>query len=72
MKIKGNKALCYLKLMEPILGIKECEKCLKLDPTFVKAYERKGKCKMMMKEFDKAMKVFEEGLKVDPDHQGCK
>ena len=48
-KIHGNKAACYLKLMEPVLGLKECEDCLKIDPTFVKGWERKGKCHMMMK-----------------------
>jgi len=42
---------------------------LKLDPTFVKAYERKGRCQMMMKQFDKAMATFDAGLKLEPDNQ---
>lgn len=58
--------------MEPMLGIKECEKCLKLDPKFVKAYERMGKCHMMMKEPNKAVLDFENGLKLEEEHAGCK
>ena len=42
-KIYGNKALCYLKLMEPVMAIKECDAALKRDPNFVRAFERKGK-----------------------------
>jgi stress-induced-phosphoprotein 1 len=68
IKVIGNKALCYLKLMEPMLSIKECDKCLKLDPKFVKAWERKGKCHSMMKEYDKASKAFAKGLEIDPEH----
>jgi len=70
-KIYGNMALCYLKLMEPVMAIKKCEEALKHDPKFVKAYERMGKCHMLMKKFDKAMQAFEEGLKLDPENAVC-
>jgi len=71
-KINGNRAACYLKLMEPVLGLKESELALKKDKTFIKGWERKGKCHMMMKQYDKAMKAFDEGLKVDPENAVCK
>ena len=53
------------------MGEKECDKCLKLDPNFIKAWERKGRCHIMMSQYDKAMKAFDEGLKLDPNHSGC-
>ena len=58
--------------MEPVLGKKMCEKCLELDPTYVKAWARKGNCFMIMKEHHKAIEAFENGLKVQPDSQECK
>ncbi len=58
--------------MEPVLGLKECEEALKKDPKFLKVWERKGKCHMMMKQFDKAMKAFDEGLKINADSFVCK
>ena len=57
--------------MEPVMAIKKCEEALKHDPKFVKAYERMGKCHMLMKKFDKAMQAFEEGLKIDPENAVC-
>jgi len=47
-------------------ALKDADKCLELDPKFVKAYARKGTCHHFMKEYHKAMKSFEDGLKIDP------
>ncbi len=58
--------------MEPLLGKNNCEKCLKLDPNYIKAYERKARCHMMMKEIPKAIQSYESGLKVDSESQACK
>lgn len=57
---------CYIKLMEYNLGREMADKCLKLDPNFVKAWARKGACHFGMKEYHKAMDAYEKGLKVDP------
>lgn len=58
--------------MEPVSAIRECDKAIKLDPTFIRAYERKGKCQMMMKAYSKAKIAFEQGLKIDPANAACK
>jgi stress-induced-phosphoprotein 1 len=54
--------------MEPMMCISECDKCLKLDPKFCKAYERKGKAYYMMKKFEDAAKTFKKGCEIDPEH----
>jgi stress-induced-phosphoprotein 1 len=50
------------------MGLKDADKCLELDPGFVKAYVRKGNCHHMMKEYHKAMKAWDDGLKLEPEN----
>ena len=38
----SNRSAAYIKLMEFPYALKDAEKCLELDPTFIKAYVRKG------------------------------
>lgn len=38
----SNRAACYQKLMEWVLALKDCEKCIQMAPTFVKVWNRKG------------------------------
>ena len=52
-------------------GLKDADKCIELDPKFVKAYGRKGTCHHLMKEYHKAMKALEDGLKLDPTNKDC-
>lgn len=52
-------------------GLKDADKCIELDPKFVKAYARKGNCHHLMKEYHKAMKAYEDGLKIDPTNKDC-
>lgn len=53
-------------------ALKDAEKCIELDPKFVKAYLRKGNCHHLLKEYHKAMKAYDEGLKLEPDNAELK
>ena len=57
--------------MEFTYALKDAEKCLQLDPVFVKAYFRKGTIHSLMKEHHKALAAFDEGLKIDPTNKDC-
>lgn len=57
--------------MEPVQGLKDAEKCLEMDPNFVKAWARKATCHSLMKEYHKAMNAYEKGLKIDPNSKEC-
>ncbi|MED6110069.1 Hsp70-Hsp90 organizing protein 3 [Stylosanthes scabra] len=50
-------------------GLKDAEKCIELDPTFSKGYNRKGAVQFFMKEYEKALETYKEGLKHDPNNQ---
>lgn len=41
-KYYSNRAACYTKLAAFDLGLKDCEKCVELDPKFIKGWIRKG------------------------------
>ncbi|GAV75611.1 TPR_1 domain-containing protein/TPR_11 domain-containing protein [Cephalotus follicularis] len=68
-KAYSNRAACYTKLGALPEGLKDAEKCIELDPTFSKGYNRKGAIQFFMKEYDKALETYQEGLKHDPQNQ---
>lgn len=70
--IYSNRCATYIKLMVMDQALKDAEKCLELDPKFVKAYLRKGNCHHLMKEYHKAMKAYDDGLKLEPDNAEIK
>ena len=67
----SNRCATLIKLMDITAALKDAEKCIDLDPKFIKAYARKGSCHHLMKEYHKAMKAYEDGLKIDPDNKEC-
>lgn len=54
----SNRSFAYIKLMEPTYALKDAEKAIELDPTFVKAWVRKATCHSLHKEYHKAMEAF--------------
>ncbi|XP_044477178.1 hsp70-Hsp90 organizing protein 3-like [Mangifera indica] len=68
-KAYSNRAACYTKLGALPEALKDAEKCIELDPTFSKGYTRKGAAQFFMKEYDKALETYQEGLKHDPENQ---
>ncbi|KAK1419066.1 hypothetical protein QVD17_28223 [Tagetes erecta] len=67
-KSYSNRAASYTKLGAMPEGLKDAEKCIEIDPKFSKGYTRKGAIQFFMKEFDKALETYQEGLKHDPQN----
>ncbi|CAA7391681.1 unnamed protein product [Spirodela intermedia] len=67
-RVYSNRAACYTKLGALPEGLKDAEKCIELDPSFSKGYTRKGAIQFFMKEYDKALETYQEGLKLDPNN----
>eukprot|EP00755_Sulcionema_specki_P027664 Sspe_Gene.1806::Locus_602_Transcript_1_1_Confidence_1.000_Length_1829::g.1806::m.1806/K09553/STIP1; stress-induced-phosphoprotein 1 len=68
----SNRAAAYMKMGAYDEAEKDCEKCLKICPTFVKAIVRKAHIYFFRKEYHKAMVEYEKGLKLEPDNAECK
>lgn len=68
-KVYSNRAACYTKLGALPEGLKDANKCIELDPAFVKGYSRKGAIQFFMKEYDKALETYQAGLKHNEGNQ---
>lgn len=65
-KLYSNRAACYTKLAAFDLGLKDCEKCVEIDPKFIKGWLRKGKILQGMQQQSKALSAYEKALQLDP------
>jgi stress-induced-phosphoprotein 1 len=55
----SNRAACYTKLGALPEAMKDADKCLEIDPTFIKGYSRKATAQFFMKEYDKALETYQ-------------
>lgn len=67
-KYYSNRAACYTKLAAFDLGLKDCEKCVELDPKFIKGWIRKGKILQGMQQQAKAVSAYQKALEIDPNN----
>jgi len=65
----SNRAAAYTKVGEYKLAETDCDKCLELNPNFVKAFSRKGTCQYFMKQYHKCLETYDKGLKIEPENQ---
>lgn len=68
----SNRAACYTKLMALSEALKDCDKAIELDATFVKAYIRKAAVQFQMREHTKCIETCEKALEVDAEHNAGK
>lgn len=48
-------------------ALEDCEKCIAIDPTFVKIYNRKGSIQFYLKEFHKCTETFQKVIDLEPE-----
>ena len=66
-----NRGMTYTKLMDLPSALKDIDQCLEIDPSYKKAYGKKGNIHFLMKEYHKALEIFEKGLMLDPTNEEC-
>ncbi|KAL9952289.1 hypothetical protein ACROYT_G039524 [Oculina patagonica] len=71
-KLYSNRAACYQKLAAFNLALEDCDMCIKLDPTFVKGYTRRGGVLFALKRFIDAQKTYQKALELDPENKEAK
>lgn len=70
--IRNNLSAALTKIMDFNGAKAQVEKALELDPTYTKAWGRKGDIEMAFKEYHKAMESYKKGLEIDPQNATCK
>jgi len=65
-KIYSNRATCYSKLMAFDQAMKDCEKCLQIEPKWVKALVRKGRIHHFRKQYHKAKTAYNKAFAIEP------
>ena len=65
----SNRAACYTKLAAIPEAMKDCEKCIALDPKFIKGYIRKAAVHQFKKEYSDALDVLQEALALDTEEK---
>merc|ERR1712046_311556 len=68
----SNRAACYQKLMEWQLALKDADKCVEMEPTFVKGWSRKAGIHFYLKEYHKALDAYNAILKIEPENEEAK
>lgn len=71
-KSYSNRSACYTKLAAFNEALKDAEKCIEIDPKFVKGYSRKGHVEFFTKQYDKALETYQAGLEIDPSNEELK
>jgi len=67
-----NRATAYTKLAAYSEALKDCDKCIELCPSFIKAYIKKGNIYFNTKQYQKCIEVYEKANDHEPDNAEVK
>lgn len=70
--IRNNLSAALCKIMDFNGAKREVEIAVELDPSYVKAWSRKGDIEVLLKENHKAIDSYRKGLSLDPENAACK
>ncbi|GLU07655.1 hypothetical protein SLE2022_246050 [Rubroshorea leprosula] len=62
----SNQSLCWIRLNEGVLALKDAEVCIQKRPSSSEGYHRKGAALMLLKDFKEAVDAFSAGLMLKP------
>jgi stress-induced-phosphoprotein 1 len=66
-----NRALSLMKMLDHSRALNDMQKCLDLDPKYVKAYAKRGSIYHFLKEYHKALAEYDKGLFLEPNNEEC-
>jgi stress-induced-phosphoprotein 1 len=70
--IRNNLSAALCKIMDFSGAQRQVEVALDIDPSYLKAWARKGDIEMVMKEHHKAMESYKKGLELDSTNVSCR
>ncbi|XP_042869019.1 RNA polymerase II-associated protein 3-like [Penaeus japonicus] len=70
--LPANRAMAYIKIEKYSAAEADCNKCLKLDPKYIKAYLRRGSSRIKLGKPEEAREDFRKVLKLEPWNKEAK
>ena len=67
-----NLSSALLKIGDFTAALRHSERAIDLDPSYWKAWAKKGDIEFFQKEFHKAMASYNKGLSIEPNNQLCR
>ncbi|KNC72818.1 hypothetical protein SARC_14622, partial [Sphaeroforma arctica JP610] len=68
-RLYSNRAAVLQQQKKFEAAIADCDRCVELDPNFVKAYTRRAKCKLESEQYDDAVKDYEKAASLDESNR---
>ncbi|XP_064091923.1 RNA polymerase II-associated protein 3-like isoform X1 [Macrobrachium nipponense] len=70
--LPANRAMAYIKLEKYEAAELDCSRCLKLDPSYIKAYLRRGTSRLKLGKIQRATEDFQKVLELEPWNKDAK
>ncbi|XP_066989271.1 RNA polymerase II-associated protein 3-like isoform X2 [Macrobrachium rosenbergii] len=70
--LPANRAMAYIKLEKYEAAEVDCSRCLKLDPSYIKAYLRRGTSRLKLGKIQRATEDFRKVLELEPWNKDAK
>lgn len=70
--IYSNRCMCFLKMGQADRALVDADKCIELDPKYVKAHFRRGVALLELGELVESLKAFRRTLDLDPKNSQAK
>lgn len=70
--IYANRAAAFMKLTKYQEALTDCDKSIELNADYTKAYFRRGEIKVLLEEFDDAVRDFKKVHQLDPQYAGIR
>lgn len=70
--LPANRAMAYIKIEKYTAAEADCNKCIKLDPKYIKAYLRRGTSRIKLAKLEAAREDFQKVLGLEPWNKEAK
>lgn len=68
----SNRSACYMNLENGQKALEDSLKCIEIDPSWGRGYQRKAQAELKLNKTEEAIQTIKKGLEVDPSNQTLK
>jgi len=66
----SNRSACHASLRDASRALEDASACLRIAPTWVKGYSRRGAALVLRGDYKEALRAFRQGLEIEPGNPG--